>query len=155
MKRLALSCALMLLAGTAFAKPGVATSTVNLRAEANTTSEVLAKIPAGGRVDVGDCNDGWCAVTFQGKSGFSIQTSLDASGKPRRVVRRPLPPGADPDDDFAPVAPGYGPRPPGYVVAPGPGIVYAPGPYYYGYGPGPYWGGYGYRGWGGYGYRRW
>jgi hypothetical protein len=152
MKRLALSSALMLLAGTAFAKPGVATSTVNLRAEANTTSEVLAKIPGGGRVDVGECKDGWCAVTFQGKNGFSIETSLDASGKPRRVVRRALPPGADPDDDFEPVG-AYGPRPPGYVVAPGPGIVYAPGPYYYGYGP--YWGGYGYRRWGGYGYRRW
>ena len=121
MKRLALtlahSCTLMLLAGSAFAKPGVAISTANLRAEANTTSEVLAKIPAGGLVDVGECNDGWCAVTFRDKSGFSIQTSLDASGKPRRLVRRPLPPGVT-EGDYEPVPPGYGPRPPGYVVVP-------------------------------------
>jgi uncharacterized protein YraI len=144
MIRLALSCAMTLLAGAALAKPGVAISTVNLRAEANTTSAVLAKIPAGYLVDIGECKDGWCAVTFQDKNGFSIQTSLDASGKPR-VVRR------GPDAGVMPVAPGYGPRPPGYVV--GPPVVYAPGPYYFGYGYGPYWG-YGYRRWG-YGYRRW
>jgi hypothetical protein len=148
MKRFALSCALLLFAGAAFAKPGVAISTVNLRAEANTTSAVVTKIPGGGRVDVGECNDGWCAVTFQGKSGYSIQTSLDTSGKPRSIARRALPPAVAPNEDFEPVAP-YGPRPPGYVVVPGPGIVYAPGPYYYGYGP---YGGY--RRWG-YGYRRW
>jgi uncharacterized protein YraI len=78
----------LLLSGIADAKPGIAASTVNLRAEANTTSEVLAKIPAGAKLEVGDCKDGWCAVTYQGKSGFSIATALDSSGRPRRVVRR-------------------------------------------------------------------
>jgi hypothetical protein len=146
--------AVLLVSAGAAAKPGVAVSTVNLRAEANTTSAVLAKIPAGGRIEVGDCNDGWCAVTFQGNSGFAIQTALDASGRPRRAaVRRGPPQGIDPDDDFEPVAPGYG--------AYGPPVVYGPGPYY---APGPYYGppigiygvyggwgrGYG-RGWG----RRW
>jgi hypothetical protein len=151
MPRLALSAsALLLLAGGAAAKPAIAASTVNLRAEANTTSEVLAKIPTGARLDVGDCNDGWCAVTYQGKSGFSIATALDTSGKPRRVVRRLGPgPGAGPDDDFEPVPPGY--------VGRGPAVVYAPGPYYYG--PGPYYGygyGWGYGRWGyGRGWRRW
>ena len=87
-KRLVLSaCAFVLLSASALAKPGVATTTVNLRAEANTTSDILAKMPAGARLDVGDCNDGWCAVTFQGKSGFAIQTALDASGRPRAVRR--------------------------------------------------------------------
>ena len=52
----------LLLAGSAAAKPGVATTTVNLRAEANTNSEVLVKIPGSGRLDVGDCKDGWCAA---------------------------------------------------------------------------------------------
>jgi hypothetical protein len=154
--RLALSaCALLLLCGGAAAKPGIAASTVNLRAEANTTSAVVTKIPGGARIDVGDCNDGWCAVTFQGKSGFAIATALDTTGRVRRasargLVRQGLPPGYDPydDDEYVPVAPGYGPRP--YVVGPPP-LVYGPGFY----GPGPYWGwggGWGYRGWG---YRRW
>ena len=163
MKRLALSaCALLLLAGSAAAKSGTAASTVNLRADANTTSEILAKIPAGSRLDLGDCKDGWCAVTFDGKSGFAIQTAVGSG--PRRTVRRlaPGPGGAIVDDDDAPVV--RGAAPPGYVrvpgptvYAPGPAVVYAPGPYYYGgpyYGGGPYWGGYYGPRWG-YGWRRW
>jgi len=136
--------AVLLLAGAAAAKPGLATSTVNLRAEANTTSAVVTKIPAGAPVDVGDCKDGWCAVTYQDKSGFAIATALDTSGKPHHAVRRYPPPAVGPGAEY--------PAPRGYVE-PGPAVVYAPGPYYYG---GPYWGpywGYG-RGWG-YGWRRW
>ena len=137
----------LLLTGAAGAAPGTAVSTVNLRAEANTASAILGKIGAGSRVEVGDCTGGWCAVTWAGKSGFVIQTSLDMSG--RAVVRAArVRPGAD---DFTPV----GPRPGGYVPVP-PAVVYAPGPYYYGapYYWGPRWGGY----WGprwGYGWRRW
>jgi hypothetical protein len=146
-KRLVLSaCAVVLLSASAVALPGVAVTTVNLRAESNTTSAVLAKMPVGARLDIGDCTGGWCAVTFQGRSGFAIQTALDASGRPR-PVRRALPPGAGPDDDFEPVAPGYRP----YPVAPPP-VVYGPGPYFYG--PGPYWGPRWGLGWG-YGWRRW
>jgi hypothetical protein len=177
-KRLVLSaCAFALLTASALAKPGVATTTVNLRAEANTSSGILAKIPGGARLDIGDCTEGWCAVTFQGKSGFAIQTALDTSGRARpRVVRRAPPRAYGPDDDeYQPMPPGYGPPPPrgyvagppGYVVGPpgyvagppgyvaGPPVVYGPGPGPYFYGPGPYWGGY----WGGprwgYGWRRW
>jgi hypothetical protein len=135
----------LLLTGGAAAAPGTAVSTVNLRAESNTTSEILGKIPAGARLEVGDCTAGWCAVTWQGKSGFAIQTALDMSGRAVRAARRALPPGVGPNDDFEPVAPGY--------VARGPAIVYGPGPY--AYGPGSYWGG---PYWGprwGYGWRRW
>ncbi len=71
------------LGGSALAAPGTAVSTVNLRTEANTSSAIVAKIPAGARVDVGDCAAGWCAVAYQGKSGFTIQTSLDMSGRAR------------------------------------------------------------------------
>jgi hypothetical protein len=144
----------LLLAGSAAAKPGVATTTVNLRAEANTNSEVLVKIPGSGRLDVGDCKDGWCAATYQGKNGFVIATAVDTTGRaPQRSVRRPIPgaPGYDPDDDDfvpAPGSRGYGPPPP---------VAYGPGPYYGpGYGPGYYgppvigFGYYGPRAW-----RRW
>jgi uncharacterized protein YgiM (DUF1202 family) len=133
---------LLLTAAPAAAKPGVATSTVNLRADPNTASDVLVKIPAGARVEVGDCNDGWCAVTFQGKSGHAIATSLDTTGRaapPRQAVRRgPPPPGgpayADDDDEVV-----QGPAPRGYVRVPGPGAYVEPRPYY---APGPYWGPY-------------
>jgi hypothetical protein len=151
MNRLLFAGAFILLTSAAHAASGIAVSTVNLRAESNTTSEILGKIPGGSRVDVGTCESGWCAVTWSGKSGFAIATALDTSGRPR-VVRRPPPRYAD-DDEYEPI--GHGPLPPGYVPVPGPGpaVVYAPRPYYYG--PGPYWGGY----WGGprwgYGWRRW
>jgi hypothetical protein len=113
----------LLLAGSAAAKPGVATTTVNLRAEANTTSEVLAKIPGSGRLDIGECKDGWCAATYQGKNGFVIATAVDTSGRaPPRSMRRPVPgvQGYDPDDDdFTPV-PGYrGPYGPPSSTDPG------------------------------------
>jgi len=134
---------ILVTAASAAAKPGVAISTVNLRADPNTASDVVVKIPAGSRIDVGECNDGWCAVTFQGKSGFSIATSLDTTGRapPRQAVRRAPPrgpgPGYDYDDDGEVVR---GPAPPGYVRVPGPGVYVEPRPYYYG--PGPYWGPY-------------
>jgi hypothetical protein len=130
----------LLTAAAAAAKPGVATSTVNLRADPNTASDVLVKIPAGARIEVGECNDGWCAVTYAGKSGYSIATSLDTTGRapPRQAVRRPPPGGPGPgyDDDDGEVI--RGPAPPGYVRVPGPGVYVEPRPYYYG--PGPYWG---------------
>src|SRR6185295_1546551 len=78
MKTLLCAGALALaLTASAAAKPGTAVTTVNLRAEANTTSEILGKIQGGSRLDVGDCTGGWCAVTWAGKSGFAIATALD------------------------------------------------------------------------------
>jgi uncharacterized protein YraI len=76
--------------GAAQAKPAYAVSTVNLRAAPGTTNEILAKIPSGSLIDADNCTNGWCAVTWQGKSGFAIQSALDLSGRvpPRRTVRR-------------------------------------------------------------------
>lgn len=146
--RLLCACVFVILAAASVsAKPGIAVTTVNLRANPDTASEVLGKIPGGSRLYVGDCANGWCAVTWAGKSGHAIATALDRSGRVR-AVRRPIPgaPGYDPDDDFVP-APGYG------APAYGPAVVYGPRPYY---GPPGY---YGYGGyWGprfGWGWRRW
>jgi hypothetical protein len=130
--------AFVLLAATAAAaKPGVTNTTVNLRADPNTASDVLAKIPAGARVEVGECDDGWCAVTYQGKSGHTIQSALDTSGRAPRVARRGPPRGYAPYDDDDMVV--RGDAPPGYVRVPPPGYVVRP--YYRPYwGWGPYWG---------------
>lgn len=138
------ACAVVLLTAGALAKPGLSTTNVNLRAASNTTSEVLAKIPAGAPLDVGDCTDGWCAVTYMDKSGFAIATALDTSGRPRpRPVRRA--PRVVGPDDYVPATRVY----PMYPAAPG--YYYGPRPYY-GWGAylGPRWVG----GWG-YGWRRW
>ena len=49
--------ALVLLSGaTARAEPAYVASTVNLRAAAGTTNEIVAKIPAGALVDASNCS---------------------------------------------------------------------------------------------------
>jgi uncharacterized protein YraI len=124
------AAALALAAVPALAKPAYVPSTVNLRAAPGTGSEIVGKIPGGSLIDAGACSEGWCEVTWQGKSGFAIQSALDLSG---RVPRR---------------SPTYAGPPPGYVpeeeIIEGPPVYYSPPPpYYYGYsGPRyrPYWG---------------
>jgi uncharacterized protein YraI len=108
-------------AAVAAAKPAYVLTTVNLRAAPGTTNTVVAKIPGGSLVDASGCTNGWCAVSWQDKRGFTIQSALDLSG---RVPRR-------------------GP-PPGYAVEDGP-VYYEDGPpppppYYYGPYYRPYWG---------------
>ena len=122
---LAALVALMTMAGPASAKPAYVASTVNLRAAPGTTSEIVSKIPGGSLIDAGECTEGWCAVTWQDKSGYAIQSALDMSGRvpqQRRVVRRPV------------YGPDYYDEPPVYYAPPPPLYVR---PYYFG---GPYYG---------------
>jgi uncharacterized protein YraI len=71
--RLALGAGLVFGAASgALAKPAYVGSTLNLRAAPGTTSEIVGKIPGGSLVDAGECTEGWCAVTWQDKSGFTI-----------------------------------------------------------------------------------
>jgi uncharacterized protein YraI len=114
---------LMVSAVPVLAKPAYVASTVNLRAAPGTTSEIVGKIPGGSLIDAKDCSEGWCAVTWQEKSGFAIQTALDLSGHvPRRAA-----------------APAY-PSRSRYVVEDEPEYYAPPPPVYY-YGPyRPYWG---------------
>src|SRR5664280_700145 len=108
---------LMFAATDALAKPAYVASTVNLRAAPGTKSEIVAKIPGGSLVDAKDCSENWCAVTWQDKSGFTIQTALDMSGRvPRQAAGRPAyPPRAgyivEDDPDYYPPPPGYYYRP--------------------------------------------
>jgi len=109
-------------AASVIAAPAYVVTTVNLRAGPGTTNEIVAKIPAGSLIEASNCKDGWCEVSWQGKTGFSIQTALDLSG---RVPSRPR----------ATYRSG-----PGYYTE-GPPVYYSPPPYYYGprYYYGPYW----------------
>lgn len=118
----ALAALLVTMTG-ALAKPAYVTSTVNLRAAPGTTSEIVGKIPGGSLVDAGECTEGWCAITWESKVGFAIQTSIDQSGrvpqKPaRRVVRRSA------------YGPDYYDEPPIYYQVPPP--PFYDRPYYYG-----------------------
>jgi uncharacterized protein YraI len=132
-----LSLTVLLGAATStLAKPAYVASTVNLRAAPGTTSEVVAKIPGGSLIDADNCTDGWCAVNWQGKSGFAIATALDMSGRvpQQRVARGPRPGPGSGSEVYADEE---------YVVD-DPPVYYGPRPYYYGYSP-YYRGGWGWR----------
>lgn len=117
----------------AVARPAWTTTNVNLRGGPGTDSEIIATIPAGSTVHITSRSGEWCAVTWNGQSGYAIARNL-ASGARRRLTQyRPQPYYAG----EAPVV--YGP--PVYYPPP---VVYGPGIYY---GPRFYYG----RGWG----RRW
>ena len=103
------------------AKPGFAATTVNMRSGPGTANEIVAKIPGGAQVEINTCTNGWCEVSWGGKSGFAIETALSDRAP---VVRRTYPGYAGP--------PAYGPPPVYYGP---PAYYYGPGPYYYGYGP--------------------
>ncbi len=124
----------------AAAKPAYVASAVNLRAAPNTTSEVVAKIPGGSLLDADNCTNGWCAVTWEGKSGFAIQSALNLSG------RVPVKRAANGSAYRGPA------NPDGSEVVEEEPLYAAPPPAYY---YGPYYGPYYYRG-GGWGWRhRW
>jgi Bacterial SH3 domain len=63
----------------------VAAATVNLRSGPGTDSELVATIPAGSRVQVGECNGEWCAVTWDGHNGYAIARNLSSGGAPRQA----------------------------------------------------------------------
>ena len=129
---------LMALGAAASAKPFTLPSETNLRSAPGTTSDVVTLMPKGANIEVGDCDAGWCKVTYDGKEGFAIARNVGLAPRPapRRYTREYY------ADDDGPVV--Y--EDPGYVPAPPP-VYY--GPYPYG---GPYWGpGWGWRG----GWRRW
>ena len=92
------AAALVLMAtGSAFADPAYVPDTVNLREGAGTGKPVLAKIPAGSRLEVTNCGD-WCEVEWQGKKGFVIANALDRRGKaaaPRAESKPPTEPRAE------------------------------------------------------------
>ena len=117
-------------AASALAKPAYVLATVNLRAAPGTTNAIVGKIPGGSLVDTDGCTAGWCAVTWQDKKGFAIETSLDLSGRvplrPAAPLRQPAPPPGYIEDDGPTVY---------YVEAPPPPYYYYRGPYYR-----PYWG---------------
>jgi uncharacterized protein YraI len=133
-------CVVACAATGAFAKPAYVPTTLNLRAAPGTSSEIVSKIPSGSLIDADNCTEGWCSVTWQGKSGFAKETGLDLSGRvPQRAASQS--PGAQrrvysnrPDQEVYEDGPEYAEGPPP--------VYYGPRPYYYGYVP------YYYRGWG-------
>ena len=55
-------------------------SSVNLRSEANTSSSILAELKNGTAVTVVSTANGWCKVTYSGKTGYIKQDYVSTTG---------------------------------------------------------------------------
>ena len=74
------------LAGAAAADSAVTTAIVNLRNGPGTDHAVLARVPAGARVEIIDCGGGWCEAEWDGRAGFVNESFLDReAGLPTRA----------------------------------------------------------------------
>lgn len=86
---LAAASALVLSAGVASAAPAVTESAVHMRAGPGTQFQIVTTLPDGARVDAGPCNGGWCAVAWNGESGYVSQNYLQMAGNPGVIASGP------------------------------------------------------------------
>jgi uncharacterized protein YraI len=97
--RLMLSAALLAaMSAAAAAKPVTLSAETNLRKAPGTKSEAIGLMPKGTEVEVGECDSGWCKVTWDGQEGYAIARNLGmvVPGAPREAgVPRPAQQPAD------------------------------------------------------------
>lgn len=80
LSRTALAAAgLVALTAAASAKPVTLSTETNLRAAPGTKSDVVTAMPKGAAIEVGECDAGWCKVSYDGKEGFAIERNLGAA----------------------------------------------------------------------------
>jgi uncharacterized protein YraI len=93
LSRLMLSAALLAaMSAIAAAKPVTLSAETNLRKAPGTKSEAIGLMPKGTAVEVGECDSGWCKVTWDGQEGYAIARNLGmvVPGAPREAgVPRP------------------------------------------------------------------
>ncbi|WP_169822908.1 SH3 domain-containing protein [Methyloligella halotolerans] len=65
-----------LFAAAAEARQAQTTADLNLRTGPGTQYAIIATMPAGSRIDIGDCADGWCAVDWRGQDGYASMVGL-------------------------------------------------------------------------------
>jgi len=89
LSRLMLSAALLAaMSAAAAAKPVTLSAETNLRKAPGTKSEAIGLIPKGTEVEVGECDSGWCKVTWDGQEGYAIARNLGmiVPGAPREAA---------------------------------------------------------------------
>jgi len=66
----------------ATARPLATAADTNLRQAPGTDSEKLALIPKGARVEVGNCSNGWCQVSWNGQNGYALARNVGMAPRP-------------------------------------------------------------------------
>ena len=99
LSRLMMSAALLAaMSAAAAAKPVTLSAETNLRKAPGTKSEAIGLMPKGTEVEVGECDSGWCKVTWGAQEGYAIARNLGmvVPGAPREAgVPRPAQQPAD------------------------------------------------------------
>jgi uncharacterized protein YraI len=83
---------------TACSDAGTVTSETKLQEAPTAASKVLAVIPQGSAVKVGDCSNGWCRASFKGNDGFVLTKSVHLSERAFRATNEE-PRGEDETED--------------------------------------------------------
>ena len=98
LSRLMLSATLLAaMSAAAAAKPVTLSAETNLRKAPGTKSEAVGLMPKGTEVEVGECDSGWCKVTWDGQEGYAIARNLGmvVPGAPREAAAPRQPQQAD------------------------------------------------------------
>jgi hypothetical protein len=64
-------------------KPLATIGETNLRKAPGADSEILTRIPKGTTVEVGDCRNGWCRVSWNGHNGYAVARNFPTASASR------------------------------------------------------------------------
>lgn len=79
---------------------GTVTSEAKLQQAPSAASQVLATIPQGSTLKVGDCSNGWCRASFKGRDGYLLAKSVRLSERAfRHTPEEDQPRGEDEAED--------------------------------------------------------
>jgi len=84
--------------------PGVVIRQVNLQQAPASESAVLASIPRGAGIEVKECSNGWCSVSWNGRGGYVLAKDVRTGAAARASADagppgNPATPGNDNSDD--------------------------------------------------------
>ena len=68
---------------------GTVTNEAKLHETPTNAGKVLATIPQGASIKVGDCSNGWCRVSWNGREGYVLTKSVHLSERAFRSVSQP------------------------------------------------------------------
>ena len=58
------------------AEPAWTLTNIKIMVTPTAQARVIGEIPKGSKIDIGDCTDGWCSLTWGGRKAFVLQGYL-------------------------------------------------------------------------------
>lgn len=89
--------------------PGIVMVQTDLKQAPAAESKVLAVIPKGSAITVGDCSNGWCRVSWNGRDGYILTKEMRLGSGVRRTTETGQSERSDDEDDANSAAPDLAP----------------------------------------------